>query len=144
MEKVFETVATFRNLTTAQFYQSLLEENGIAAFLPEENTVATRAPDFWFINLQANIRLQVPHDEKETALAVLHDVAAYGHEVEAMSEGEEVPAEVDSARPAEEEPLPAPDAGDFSGLRLLFWLAGISVLVLLLWRGIQALAYRLL
>ena len=57
MADAFVTIARFRGLTTAQFYTGLLQSNGVHAFLPEECTAALRAPKFWFLWLEAQIRL---------------------------------------------------------------------------------------
>ena len=44
MEDDFVTIAEFPNVSEAQLYQELLEENGIDPFLPEETMAALQYP----------------------------------------------------------------------------------------------------
>lgn len=66
------TIASFRDLFSAQFHKGLLEENGVDAFLPEENTKATGG--LWALGAQP-VRLQVPACQLERAKALLQEAA---------------------------------------------------------------------
>jgi hypothetical protein len=65
------TMASFPDLTTAQFFQSLLEENGISAFLPEENILFQ---DPRLIAGFGGVRLQVPERDAERASKILQEM----------------------------------------------------------------------
>jgi hypothetical protein len=82
MERSFVTLARFRSLMPAQYYKALLQSNGINAFLPEEQTVGLCSPDFWFIQLNAQLRLQVPREETTEALDCLREASAYAQTTE--------------------------------------------------------------
>jgi len=63
------TIGTFPDLMSAQFYLSLLEENGIKAFVPEECTaIVAGVPMMYGV---AEIRLQVDKKDAEAALDIL-------------------------------------------------------------------------
>jgi len=131
MPDAFVTIAWFRGLTTAQFYTGLLQSNGVHAFLPEECTAALRAPKFWFLWLEAQIRLMVPTEEQEQAMALLREAADRAEDTARLID--EAPDE--GTWPAEEaegelQDYPA-HAGDMTGLACLgAWLALTGVLVL--------------
>jgi hypothetical protein len=80
MDTSMATVAVFRDLTSACFYQSLLEENGLDAFLPDEYKLATRDPGL-MVAVGA-IRLQVPADQAAEAVAILQNA---GEEMAGLS-----------------------------------------------------------
>ena len=125
MESAFVTLARFRSLLPAQYYQSLLEENGIRAFLPEEQTVGLCSPGFWFIQLQTRIRLLVPCSERERALAVLREAVEYARATEACPIS---PDEVFEEEVFEEGPF------DMTGPGLLFrYAVGGFLSVVLYW-----------
>ena len=71
-EQRFVTIADFTELLTAEFYQSLLEENGVQAFVPTANTAATRLPfAARLFGMETRIALKVPAYQVELALDVL-------------------------------------------------------------------------
>ena len=131
MESAFVTLARFRSLLPAQCYQSLLEENGIHAFLPEEQTVGLCSPNFWFIQLQTQIRLLVPISEREEALSVLREAVEYARATEACPIS---PDEVFEEEVLEEGPF------DMTGPRLLFRYAVGGVLLIVLYWVMEAVA----
>jgi hypothetical protein len=73
MDTSMATVAVFKDLTSACFYQSLLEENGLDPFLPDEYKLAIRDPAL-MVAVGA-IRLQVPADQAAEAVTILQDAA---------------------------------------------------------------------
>jgi len=62
------TVATLPELSDAYLLRSMLEANGIAAFIPDENTAQT---DWNYITAIGGIRVQVPSDLAEKARPIL-------------------------------------------------------------------------
>ncbi len=67
------TVAAYPDLTTAQFFQSLLEENGIDTFIPSENAIGTRYPAVWLTT--PGVSLQVSSGDAERACELLEEMA---------------------------------------------------------------------
>lgn len=67
------TVATYPNLMSAQFFQTLLQENGIQAFLPDEFSAGTQLPAIVFT--MQEIRLQVPNSQAAEARRILREMA---------------------------------------------------------------------
>jgi hypothetical protein len=65
------TVAVFQDLTSAEFCESLLEENGIPAHIPNEHTVGLKHPDFW-VTL-GNVAVQVMPEDAERARDLLEE-----------------------------------------------------------------------
>ena len=135
MPNAFVTIARFRDVTDAKFYESLLRENGIQAFIPEEYTAATRYPSFWFLFVTSQIRLQVPFGEQERALDVLREAAERAEDtVRLVEEAGQEPPEDQALIPsgqAETELHDYPeDAGDMGGLALLAKWIAIAAMVL--------------
>ncbi len=69
------TVAHCGSIDEALVLKSVLEGNGIAAFVPDEFT-AQNAPPYMFA-AGAGVRVQVEDEQAETALAL---IAAAGHD----------------------------------------------------------------
>jgi len=65
------TLASYPDVTTAQFFQGLLEENGISAFLPDENILFQ---DQGLIACFGGVRLQVPEPDAERASKILQEM----------------------------------------------------------------------
>jgi len=133
MPDAFVTIARFRDVTDAKFYEGLLREDGIQAFIPEEYTAATRFPSFWFLFVTAQIRLQVPFGEQERALGVLREAAERAEDsVRLVEEAGQEPPEDQALVPfgeAELQDYPE-DAGDTGGLALLAKWMAIAAMVL--------------
>ena len=72
MPNAFTTVAVFRDPVSAEFYQNVLTEDGIQAFLPEINSAFIWPMLTWS---QARIRLQVPTEDAERARTLLQEAA---------------------------------------------------------------------
>ena len=133
MPDAFVTVARFRDLTDAKFYESLLRENGIQAFIPEEYTAATRYPWFWFLFVTSQIRLQVPLGQRERALDILREAAERAEGSVGLVEkpGQEPPEDQALLPSGEDELHDYPeDAGDTGGLTLLAKWIAIAAMVL--------------
>jgi len=133
MESAFVTLARFRNLLPAQYYKILLQENGVNAFLPEEHTVGLCSPDFWFIQLNARLRLQVPNEEAERAAGILREAAECARTTEEFPLGE--------YELFHEEVREAP--ADLTGPRWFLLSAAIWLFIALTTLGVTALAKAL-
>ena len=91
------TVASYPDLTSAQLYQSLLQENDIPAFLPEENTVGAGDPAFGVAIPE--VRLQVPIRDVARAQALLAEMSQrYEKEADGDDEADD-PEETESGVP---------------------------------------------
>lgn len=91
MDNDFVTVATYPDLTSAQYFRSLLAENGLHPFLPGEFAVGTQLPAFVFT--RNGLQLRVPAGEAEEALHLLNEMAERGHAENEPFEPQATPAE---------------------------------------------------
>ena len=129
MDSVFVTLVRFRSLLTAQYYQSLLQANGISAFLSDEYTAGLCSPNFWFISLEKQLRLLVPRTERQQALNVLQEAVDY--------------ASATASHPIENDEVFPEEASieteiDMSGARFLRkWVVLVLVLIIF-YRVVQA------
>lgn len=91
----FVTIADFTDLLTAEFYQSLLEEHGVQAFVPSANAASLRPslPAALF-GLRARISLKVPAHDAERALNILQDFDERAEHTDEREHGDAEPGPV--------------------------------------------------
>ncbi len=114
MSEDLVTIAELRSITSADFVRGILRENGIEAFIPEENTALLRYPPFV---VASPMRVQVPKAQAEAAKEILRN------------------AEIDiPPSEAAEDAKPAESVFDVRGLRWLLSLLALAFLAMLIYR----------
>lgn len=109
----FEAIAEFSDLTAAESYKSLLEENGIQAFVPGAGTHSLQVPGLsQAFGLSRQILLCVPNHEAERARRMLDEFAQrdFSDAADEDTQADDVDSEEDqddAAWDAEEEDLDA-------------------------------------
>jgi len=120
MEDDFVTVAVYPDLTSAQYFQSLLEENGLHPFLPGEFAIGTQPPAFVFTT--HGLQLQVPAAEASEAAQILNEMAERGRDENEQAEPQTEPEEtVPGAISSEHHRMTLLVAGGFFVIPLIGW-----------------------
>jgi hypothetical protein len=85
------TIATFADLGSAQFHQSLLREYGIRSFIPDERAYFLRPTRMWN-GITADIRLQVLPSDEAQALSIINQTEATAEQerVAALNQGDDI------------------------------------------------------
>jgi hypothetical protein len=120
------TIATFAEPAEATLARGVLQEEGIPCFLEGEEVIAA----LWMLgNATGGVKLQVPREYAERAVAILDDAAPHREEEPVTAEPDPADFEAEAADPAEAAEARETDPGDAMAARA-FRAAVLGIFIL--------------